>query len=231
MMNKRIFVITANKREAMTASCLMAEQQYQLIFCESVVDAVKNYQVNLVDLVLVDLPKSTQYLLDAINYLRDRIAAVIWCFTDNLPVDESIQLLESGADHCLPKSTDTKELLARIKAFFRREQLLQQVTNQSSVVAINEFSLCLTARELTYHNKMIDITAVEFELLQLLMSNSGRVISRQYIAEHVFNRNIVYCSTSINMHISNIRKKLKQFNDQTNIKTIRGSGYIFVSGQ
>ena len=63
------------------------------------------------------------------------------------------------------------------------------------------------------------------------MVNFGKVVSRDDIAENIFRRSILYCSKSVNMHISNIRKKLKLLNDDRHIKTVRGSGYVFVSAE
>ncbi|MGJ8692650.1 MAG: response regulator transcription factor [Thalassotalea sp.] len=196
--------------------------------CCSPSEVLKKCAVKKYDLIMIDLRKDSGYLLDVIRYLRKKTNIVIWLLTAELKPTNIIEFLQTGADNCFAKKTSKQELQVRIDAFFRRKNIAGGVAEINKLI-IDELSLCLASRELKFMGENIQITAIEFELLQLLMSNINRVVSRGDIAENIFNRNLVYCSKSVNMHISNIRKKLNSLNHHEYIKTVRGNGYVFVS--
>ena len=229
-MKKRILILTDPAKADVSLSYCLSDKRYRLTCCYSVAEVIDKCSVGTFDLVLVDLDKSIKYLLDVIHHLRRKIHSVLWLFTAQLSALELVTLLKAGADNCLAKTACKNELLMRIEVFFRR-RLIDEGKIKNSLLEINGLSLCLSTRELHFRGENIQITAIEFELLQLLMVNFGKVVSRDDIAENIFRRSILYCSKSVNMHISNIRKKLKSLNDDSHIKTVRGSGYVFVSAE
>lgn len=83
-------------------------------------------------------------------------------------------------------------------------------------------------REVYYDNKLIEMTGLEFNLLWLLVKSSPEVVARESIAKYIFNRRLLEVNSSINMHISTIRKKLFVHAKYAPIKTIRGQGYLFL---
>lgn len=209
------------------SNCL--EEKYsELVYCNSVVDLVRQVTSNSFDLIFVDIHKPCEYLVDVIKYIRQRTCLVIWSITSNIKEIDVLTLLKAGADNCLKRSTNQDELLLRVDVFFRRKELDRNVVDKNQL-QLKSFLLCRDKRELYYHGDLVETTGIEFELLNVLMTNNGDVVSREVIAENIFKRNLLYCSRSINMHISNIRRKLHAKNNNVTIKSIRGNGYVFVS--
>ena len=93
---------------------------------------------------------------------------------------------------------------------------------------INDVELSLTTRQVYCSGNQIELTGSEFQVLYILMANAGKVIAKDQIGESVLGRKISYYDRSIDMHISNIRKKLSVAADNNKIKTIRGAGYVFL---
>jgi len=84
-------------------------------------------------------------------------------------------------------------------------------------------------REVYYGNKLIEMTGLEFNFLWLLVNSSPEVVTRETIAKHIFNRRLLEVNSSINMHVSTIRKKLFAHEKYAPIKTIKGTGYLFLT--
>jgi two-component system, OmpR family, response regulator CpxR len=139
--------------------------------------------------------------------------------------------LESGADDYLPKAFNPRELIARIRAILRRSQLVPQATGQSSGdwLAVGDLELDKAAWVVRRANQRVDLTTVEFQLLETLLRSAGRVLTRQELAEKVLGRHFISpFDRSVDMHVSNLRRKLGSGMDGSDrIKTIRGVGYIY----
>jgi DNA-binding response OmpR family regulator len=94
-------------------------------------------------------------------------------------------------------------------------------------IRIDGVEISLGSREVYCCNNLVALTGLEFNLLWLLMNNSPKIVSRERIAKHIFNRSLGESNRSINMHISTIRKKLLLNNERPRIKSFRGEGYVF----
>src|SRR5713226_5812991 len=129
--------------------------------------------------------------------------------------------LELGADDYLPKPFNPRELSARVKAILRRTE---PKPNRGRV-EVNGIVLDPGTREVTCEGKPVEITTLEFDILEQLMRNAGRVVSRDELMESLYNRKATPFDRAIDMHISHLRKKLET--DRTLFKTIRGVGYQF----
>jgi two-component system response regulator CpxR len=131
--------------------------------------------------------------------------------------------LELGADDYLPKPFNPHELVARIKAIFRRME--PRGVAVSSRIDVNGVSLDPAARSVSVDGNRVELTTIEFEILELLMRAAGRVLSRDAIIENLYDRKATGFDQSVNVHISHIRRKIE--NGRTLIKTVRGVGYQF----
>jgi two-component system response regulator CpxR len=130
--------------------------------------------------------------------------------------------LELGADDYLPKPFNPRELTARVKAILRRTEAK---VNRGRI-EVNGVVLDPGTREVTSDGKPIEVTTLEFDILEHLMRNAGRVVSRDGLMESLYNRKATPFDRSIDMHVSHLRRKLE--GDRPVIKTIRGVGYQFV---
>jgi len=130
--------------------------------------------------------------------------------------------LELGADDYLPKPFNPRELSARVKAILRRTE----AKSNRGRVEVNGIVLDPGTREVTCDGKPIELTTLEFDILEQLMRNAGRVVSRDGLMENLYNRKATPFDRSIDMHVSHLRRKLE--GARPVIKTIRGAGYQFV---
>jgi two-component system response regulator CpxR len=128
--------------------------------------------------------------------------------------------LELGADDYLAKPFNPRELVARIRAILRRAQ-----SPSKGRVEINGVSIDPGSRSVTCDGQEIEMTTLEFDILEVLMRAAGRVVSRDALMESMYNRKATPFDRSIDMHVSHLRRKLES--DRTLIKTVRGVGYQF----
>lgn len=135
--------------------------------------------------------------------------------------------LEIGADDYLPKPFNPRELVARIRAILRRTSDTSSSAAAKPLI-VGDIELDPGTRVIRRAGKTIPLTAVEFDLLEKLLRGAGRILSREDLSKDVLGRNPSPFDRSIDMHISNLRKKLgHQVGTVERIKTVRGVGYIY----
>jgi DNA-binding response OmpR family regulator len=132
--------------------------------------------------------------------------------------------LEIGADDYLPKPFNPRELLARMRAVLRRS--MNNATNEGGLLRVQNLELDSAARKVLQGGRKLDLTDVEFALLEALMHSPGKVVSREELSEKVLGRKFDPFDRSLDMHVSRLRRKLDEDNSATEqVKTIRGTGY------
>lgn len=134
--------------------------------------------------------------------------------------------LELGADDYLAKPFSSRELVARIRAVLRRSQAPAPDAERNKLV-VGGVELDSAAHVVTRQGEQVELTSVEFKLLELLLRSAGEVVAREEIAQKVLGRTLLPFDRSIDTHVSNLRRKLGSGEDSDRIKTIRGTGYIF----
>lgn len=175
------------------------------------------------DLILLDimLPKKDGFAV--LLELRDeKITTPVLMLTAKGEVEDRIKGLDIGADDYLAKPFAMEELLARIRALLRRNN-----KRVSSVLQINDISLDTASREVRNGGQHVELTVKEFSILEFLLYNKNRVVSRFTMAEHVWGDEFdpYTMSNSIDVHIKNMRKKICDTGGSV-IRTIRGVGYM-----
>ena len=144
--------------------------------------------------------------------------------------------LEIGADDYLAKPFNPRELVARIRAILRRakpdpDDAGGRTTHTSERLNVGDIELDTGTRVVQRAGEEVELTAVEFDLLAVLLRAAGRVITREELVRAVLGRNLTPFDRSIDMHISNLRRKLGHHSTETErIKTVRGVGYIYKAG-
>jgi DNA-binding response OmpR family regulator len=140
--------------------------------------------------------------------------------------------LELGADDYLPKPCNPRELLARIRAILRRAQGPVDSGQDNEPIELGDLLLRPAARSLEMNGEAIELTSTEFSLLLILMQNAGRIVSKETLSELGLGRPLGRYDRSIDMHLSNIRRKLGPAADgESRIETVRGVGYLVKSGE
>jgi len=137
-------------------------------------------------------------------------------------VDDRVLGLDVGADDYLVKPFDLKELLARLRALSRR-----QSTNASKNPTLNvaDLSMDTRARAVMRGGKLIKLTAKEYAVLECLMREPNRILTRTQIAEHVWNYDVYNQSNVVDVYIRNLRRKIDDPYERKLIRTVRGAGY------
>lgn len=154
--------------------------------------------------------------------LRERgLKTPILMLTARDAVDDRVTGLDVGADDYLIKPFAFKELVARLRAVTRR-----QSETRSNELRVADLTLNTLAHTAQRGERRIELTTKEYNLLEFLMRNPNRVLTRTQIAEHVWNLDFVSESNLVDVYVRYLRRKLDEGFDQKLIKTIRGSGYL-----
>lgn len=141
--------------------------------------------------------------------------------------------LEIGADDYLPKPFNPRELVARIRAILRRttQAAAEAAAAESQRLTVSDVEIDMGSRSVWQVGRPVALTAVEYELLLMLMRHAGQVVERNRLSRAVLGRSLSPYDRSLDMHISNLRKKLGHKVDQIErIKTVRGVGYVYAIG-
>ena len=175
------------------------------------------------DLVILDVMLPVVDGFELLQRLRRRRDLPVIMLTARVQQRDRIRGLDSGADDYLPKPFDPDELLARVRAVLRRSESLTRPEAEDLV--IGNIRVNPTAREAWLDDVLLELTAMEFDLLEMLMRAAGRVVSRDEITAALFEREATPYDRFLDVHISHLRKKLE--GDRSLIRTIRGVGYVF----
>jgi DNA-binding response OmpR family regulator len=195
---------------------------------EAVHDGARGLERVLSDehaLIILDLMLPGMGGLDVLRRLRAHSPVPVLILTARGEDVDRILGLEIGADDYLPKPFNPRELIARIRAILRRTSRSAASGNSLSV---GDLHLDPAAREARLDNTRLDLTSVEFALLETLLRDAGHVVTREQLTETVLGRKLGPFDRVIDVHISNLRKKLSRAHGEERIKSIRGSGYLFV---
>lgn len=182
------------------------------------------------DLILLSAALSGIRGLDLLRNIR-KISKVPIIMGNCKPDEvDTILGLELGADDYMVKTASVRELLARINAVLRRYRSDDNTTTGVKLTEFEGLRLDPASRRAYLDSTGLDITAIEYDLLESLMSRAGIIVSRETISQKVLRRNFFPLDRSIDVHISQLRKKIGNRPDgRPRIKTIRGSGYIFLN--
>ncbi len=181
------------------------------------------------DMVILDvmLPKKNGF--DVLRGLRIESNIPVLMLTARGEDMERIVGLEIGADDYLPKPFNPRELVARLRAILRRvENVKNAETISSEKLIVEDLVISHSGRTAKVNGEKLGLTAVEFDLLVALATESGKVVKKEDLSIDVLERELSPFDRSLDMHISNLRKKLgKHENGEDRIKTIRSVGYIY----
>lgn len=175
------------------------------------------------DLILLDIMLPQLNGLEVLRSVREAgLTTPILMLTAKGDIEDKVQGLNAGADDYLAKPFSLSELLARVRALLRRG------AETNPVIECGDISLDTISRTVFNKKELISLTSKEFSILEFLLHNRGRVLSRFVIAEHVWGENFdpFAMSNVVNVHIRNLRKKLDADGSESFLKTVRGMGYI-----
>lgn len=179
-------------------------------------------------LVVLDVMLPGLNGFDLLRKLRQTSKVPVLLLTARGEDVDRIVGLEIGADDYLPKPYNPRELVARIRAILRRTSGEGASERMPEILRVGDIELDPATRSVTQAGQAVDLTSVEFNLLQVLLQEAGRVVTREHLVDAVLSRKFSPFDRSIDMHVSKVRKKLGDSEAGTDhIKTVRGVGYIF----
>jgi DNA-binding response OmpR family regulator len=181
-------------------------------------EAAKSQQADAIILDLMLPKRSGQEVLRDIRALGVMCPVIL--LTAVSAVDERVTSLNAGADDYIVKPFEFAELLARVNAVVRRTSV-----RPSAVLNVGNLKLDLTTRRVTREEMDIDLTPIEFSMLELLMRYAGQVVTRKMLCEHVWGFNWDGTTNVIEVHVNRLRGKLDKGRNDSIIKTVRGRGY------
>lgn len=179
------------------------------------------------DAVLLDITLPRKDGFTILTELRSRkIAVPVLMITARGELDDKIKGLNKGADDYIAKPFDFSELLARLKSVIRRAK-----GKPSPLIVLDDLTIDTNSRTVKRAGREIRLSATEYGLLEYLALNSGRVIGRTELTEHVYDTDSDRDSNVIDVYISYLRKKLDSGFDRQLIHTMRGAGYVLKAGK
>jgi two-component system, OmpR family, response regulator len=178
----------------------------------------EEYDVAIIDLML---PKLDGLSLITEMRKQNRITPVI-ILSAKRSIDDRVKGLEGGSDDYLTKPFAFAELIARIQALVRRTKGIPDATHLN----VADLSMDMLARHVVRSGQAIDLQPREFALLEYLMRNAGRVVSKTMIMEHVWDYNFDPQTNVVETRISRLRDKIDRDFEKKLIHTVRGAGYI-----
>lgn len=176
-----------------------------------------------VDIAIIDIGLPGKNGVDVIKGVRDKgLKYPILILTARDSWQEKVNALEAGADDYLVKPFHNEELLARLNALLRRSSGFA-----SPELSFGSISLNTASQLVTVDGKALSLTAYEYRVLECLMLNAGKVLSKTALAEHIYDEDVEHDSNVIEVFVGRLRKKLDTGDGVTWIETVRGQGYRF----
>jgi DNA-binding response OmpR family regulator len=220
----KILLVEDEKKIAETLKKGLTEQQYQVELAFDGPQGLKLFETYNFDLVILDIniPGLNGYeVCKAIRKVNERVPVVM--LTALSATDDKVEGFDAGADDYIVKPFDFKELLVRIRALLKR---LYQGPPTGNILTISDLTMNLDNKEVTRAGSLIPLTAKEFQLLEYLVRNKNRVVSRADIALNVWDIDFDTKTNVIDVYVNFLRKKLDKDFENKLIHTQVGMGYI-----
>jgi two-component system response regulator CpxR len=202
---------------------------YRLSAAHSGEDGIVQLREHHYDLVLLDVMMPGIDGFETLRQIRTYSSVPVLMLTAKGEEMDRVLGLELGADDYLAKPYSHRELLARIKALLRRIELDKvQQESDSGTLECNGVTLNFDTYEVECEGEHVPMTTSEFKVLRVLMARVGKAVPKEDLYREVLGREIMAYDRSIDMHVSNVRRKLQSVTETPKIQTTRGIGYLFV---
>jgi DNA-binding response OmpR family regulator len=219
----KVLIVEDEKSLAGEMTAFLKSEGYICEVAHTGKEASEKVFVNPYDFMLLDLSLPDYEGLDLLKEAKEanQEAAVI-ILTARGSTNDKVKGLDMGADDYLAKPFSLLELSSRMQAIIRRKHGIKK-----SVTDIHDFQIDLTNRTVSCNNQIIGLTKKEFDILQYLVINKNRVVTRMQLTEHIWDSGLEvdYDSNYVDVHIKNLRKKLSQYANVDWLETVRGIGY------
>ncbi len=217
----RVLVVEDDDAIAQVLQRSLRMEGYDVKIAGDGISALDLSHAFLPDLVILDLGLPGMDGIEVARTLRESDDVPILVLTARDAVESRVEGLDSGADDYLIKPFERQELLARLRALLRRRPPRGQAT-----IAVGDLTLNPDTHEVRRGERPVDLTQREFELLEYLMRNERIVVSRQRLLDEVWGYDPFSMTNTIEVFVSNLRRKLEAGGEPRLLHTIRGAGYV-----
>lgn len=225
----RVLIVEDERKLAQVLSSALQAEHYEVVVAATGEDGFYRANAELFDLVVLDLMLPGRNGLEILQTLRQRrIETPVLILTARDGVDDRVLGLDLGADDYLVKPFALPELLARIRALLRRGR-----ASDAFRLKVADLELDLVARRVNRGDRLIDLTAREFELLEYLLRHQGHLVSREMLARDVWKepRRATPLDNVIDVQMARLRRKVDPEGAARLIHTVRGVGFVLREGE
>jgi DNA-binding response OmpR family regulator len=217
----RVLVVEDDDAIAQVLQRSLRMEGYDVRIAADGVVALDQAHAFLPDLVILDLGLPRMDGIEVAKRLREADDVPILVLTARDAVESRVEGLDAGADDYLVKPFERQELLARLRALLRRRPPRGQ-----AALSVGDLKLNPDTHEVSRADRQLELTQREFELLEYLMRNERIVISRQRLLDEVWGYDPFSMTNTIEVFVSNLRRKLEAGGEPRLLHTIRGAGYV-----
>lgn len=203
----------------------LSKEGYQVTSAFSGTEAKLLLSMKAFDMVLLDLMLPGMSGEELIPIISKNSNTPILVISAKSTLEDRVNALKIGADDYITKPFEREEILARVEAILRRTIGNKQSSNQEKDLEFKKLILKINSREVFVDNHLITLTAHEFDILHLLVQNPDRVYTKDLLYQEIWKTGYYGEDNTINVHISNIRKKIKEYDEDSYIKTVWGIGF------
>lgn len=221
----RILVVEDEETLAEAIAFLLSKEGFEVAVAASGTDAIAQFEKSGADLILLDLMLPGLSGTEVCRQIRTKSSVPIIMLTAKDSEIDKVVGLELGADDYVTKPYSSRELIARIRAVLRRGEI-QDSVDEGSTIEVGPVRMDTDRHVISVNGEVVAIPLKEFELLEFLMRNAGRVLTRVQLIDRVWGSDYVGDTKTLDVHIKRLRAKIEK--DPANpeyIQTVRGMGY------
>ncbi|MCM1183375.1 MAG: response regulator transcription factor [Roseburia sp.] len=227
-MRERILVVDDDRDLCRLLGDELAREGYEVTVCHDGISGADEACRGIWQLIILDimLPRKNGY--EVLAQIREKSVVPILMLTARDSEGDKVSGLRMGADDYLTKPFAGSELLARVSSLLRRYTVFNAGGCANRVIAVGDLSIDTAGREVRRGNRLLELTAKEFDLLLFLARNQGQVFTKKQIYHAVWKEEYAYDDNNIMVHIRRLRKKLEDNPENPEvIRTVWGVGYKF----
>lgn len=218
----KILIVEDNMEIHEMEKLLLTKSGYETVSAFSGTEALLQVQREAFDLVILDLMLPGLSGGEVLSSIREESNVPFLCVTAVDSVESKVELMKMGADDYLVKPFNYDEFLVRVEAILRRTQTLPETRR----LKFKDLEINPENREVTVHGNRVDLTRKEYEILELLVTYPNKVFTKDNLFETIWGEQFFPEDNSVNVHVSNIRKKLAAAGGTDDyIKTVWGIGF------
>lgn len=222
----RILVVEDEESLSEPLAFLLGREGYEIQVIDNGMDAVTEFEQNGADLILLDVMLPGQSGIEVCKQIRANSSVPIIMLTAKDSEIDKVLGLELGADDYVTKPYSSRELIARIKAVLRRQSEGEEVS--SNAVESGPVRMDIERHVVTVAGQTVAMPLKEFELLEMLLRNAGRVLTRSQLIDRVWGSDYVGDTKTLDVHIKRLRSKIEPDSSTPRyVVTVRGLGYKF----